>query len=131
MIKTKETKAETMKRVKKAPAAEPAPLAPGSMDPNEASDAEAAKPAAKAKSAAKSPAKKKAVLSEDDIGDKAAVALKMLRRKNGATAADIAERNDWLLHTTRAWIATYPRKLGLTVEKTKSPGEATVYKIEA
>ena len=54
----------------------------------------------------------------------------MLKRKNGATLADIMAATSWLSHTTRAFVsATLGKKLGLAVESFKPEGGERTYKI--
>ena len=53
-------------------------------------------------------------------GSKKAMLLEMLRRKDGATLAEIAKATDWQNHSIRGFISgTLIKKMGLKVESTK------------
>lgn len=58
---------------------------------------------------------------------KAALVLEMLRRREGATLAELVAATGWLPHTTRAAL-TGLRKKGHQIDKAKR-GEETVYRI--
>jgi hypothetical protein len=85
----------------------------------------AAKSAPKAKRAAK--AQESAGPRE---GSKTEQVIAMLKRKNGATLADVMATTGWLSHTTRAFVsATLGKKLGLVVESFKSDKGERTYRI--
>lgn len=58
---------------------------------------------------------------------KAALVIELLRRKQGATLAEMVEATGWLPHTTRAAL-TGLKKKGHLIEKTKRD-DATCYRI--
>lgn len=58
---------------------------------------------------------------------KAALVLELLRRKQGATLAELVEATGWLPHTARAGL-TGLRKKGHVIDKTKR-GDTTCYRI--
>jgi len=61
---------------------------------------------------------------------KKAIVLEMLRRKEGATLAEIAKATDWQNHSIRGFISgTVTKKMGLKVESTKREDGERVYKI--
>jgi hypothetical protein len=63
-------------------------------------------------------------------GSKTELVVDLLKRKNGATLADIMEKTGWLSHTTRAFVsATLVKKLGLAVESFKSDKGQRTYRI--
>ncbi len=54
----------------------------------------------------------------------------MLRRKQGATIAQIVEATDWRPHTVRGFFAgALKKKLGLDVTSEKVEGEERIYRI--
>jgi hypothetical protein len=56
--------------------------------------------------------------------------LELLRRKEGATTADIAKATTWQNHTVRGFLSgTLTKKMGLTVESVKNEGEERTYRI--
>lgn len=61
-------------------------------------------------------------------GSKQALVIGMLSAKGGATLDALVEATGWLPHTTRAAL-TGLRKRGLTVERSRNEGEASVYRI--
>ena len=84
----------------------------------------AAKPA-KAKKAAK-PGKAKS----PRFGSKAEKVLELMRRKEGATLAEIAKATDWQNHSIRGFVSGHViKKLGLKVESTKSEAGERTYRI--
>ena len=86
--------------------------------------AKATKPA-KAKKVAKA-AKAKATRS----GSKAEKVLELMKRKEGATLAEIAKATDWQNHTIRGFVSGHAiKKLGLKVESTKSEAGERTYRI--
>jgi len=61
---------------------------------------------------------------------KKAIVLEMLRRKEGATLAEIMEATSWQAHSVRGFISgTITKKLGLSVESTKRDDGVRVYKL--
>ena len=96
----------------------------------------ASKPATKkdAKKSAK-PASKKASKATDDAKvprefSKKAIVLDLLRRKDGATMAEIAKATDWQKHSIRGFISgNLTKKMGLTVESTKNEAGERTYRI--
>src|SRR5262245_20794613 len=71
---------------------------------------------------------KAAKSATQERGDtKKAIVLGMLRRKEGATTAQIAKATNWQNHTIRGFISgTLTKKMGLQVESVKNePGERT------
>ena len=85
-----------------------------------------AKPASKQVS--KVAAKKDAAVPRE--GSKKATVLELLRRKNGATLAEIAKATKWQNHTIRGFISgTLGKKMGLTVESTRTEEGERLYKI--
>jgi len=60
---------------------------------------------------------------------KKAIVLEMLRRKEGATLAEIAKATDWQNHSIRGFIsATIAKKMGLKVESTKNAAGERTYR---
>ena len=97
---------------------------------------EAATPAPKApkgapkKAKATKAAKAKDAVPEAREGSKKAIVLDLLRRKGGATLAEIAKATDWQNHSIRGFISgTLGKKMGLTVESSKNDGGERSYKI--
>ncbi len=93
-----------------------------------------AKPASKkaSKKEAKPASKKtsKATDGQPREGSKKAIVLDLLRRKNGATMAEIAKATDWQNHSIRGFISgTLTKKMGLTVESSKNEAGDRVYRI--
>jgi hypothetical protein len=63
-------------------------------------------------------------------GTKQATMIAMLRRKNGATIAEIVEATDWQQHTVRgAFAGALKKKLGLTIVSEKVEGRGRIYRI--
>jgi Protein of unknown function (DUF3489) len=61
---------------------------------------------------------------------KKAVVIELLRRKGGATLAEIAKATDWQNHSIRGFISgMLSKKMGLTVESTKNEQGERTYKI--
>lgn len=60
---------------------------------------------------------------------KQAEVLRLLRRPEGATVAQICEATGWQPHTVRgAFAGTFKKRLGLTIASNKADGEARVYR---
>jgi len=86
----------------------------------------AAKGAKKA-STRKTGAKKAAVPREFS---KKAIVLDLLRRKGGATMAEIQKATEWQAHSVRGFISgTVGKKMGLKVERTANDARESVYRI--
>lgn len=84
-----------------------------------------AKKAPKAKTGAK-----KGDASAPREGSKTELVIGLLKRKGGATLAEIMEKTGWLSHTTRAFVsATLGKKLGLAVESFRSDKGERTYRI--
>jgi hypothetical protein len=60
---------------------------------------------------------------------KKAIVLEMLRRKEGATVAEIMAATGWQAHTVRGFISTAGKKLGLKIESTKQKDGERGYQI--
>jgi hypothetical protein len=58
------------------------------------------------------------------------IVLDLLRRKDGATMADIAKATDWQDHSIRGFISgNVSKKMGLAVESTKNESGERTYRI--
>ena len=89
----------------------------------------ASKPQAKEKVTSKKAAKAKDAKLPREFSKKNIV-LDLLRRKDGATMAEIAKATDWQNHSIRGFISgNLTRKMGLTVESTRSETGERTYKI--
>jgi hypothetical protein len=92
-----------------------------------ASKAKATK-ATKATKGAKST--KQAANSEARAGSKKEIVLKLLRRDQGATIAEIAKATDWQNHSIRGFLSgQVTKKMKLKVESTKSEAGERTYRI--
>ena len=90
-----------------------------------ASKKETTKKQAKAKKAATT--KEKPAARE---GSKKAIILELLRRKEGATIAEVVKATQWQNHSIRGFISgTITKKMGLTVESVKSDTGDRTYRI--
>jgi hypothetical protein len=91
----------------------------------------AAKPQKAAKKETK-PASKKAS-TKDSVPrefSKKAIVLDLLRRKDGATMAEIAKATGWQKHSVRGFISgNLTKKMGLAVESSKNEAGERVYRI--
>jgi hypothetical protein len=77
---------------------------------------------------AKSP--KQAANSDARAGSKKEIVLKLLRREQGATIADIAKATQWQNHSIRGFLsAQVTKKMKLKVESTKSEDGERTYRI--
>ena len=85
----------------------------------------------KATSAKKAPkGAKKANTARD--GSKTAQILELLKRKDGATLAEIIKATDWQPHSVRGFLSgTIGKKMGLTVTSTRGEDEQRRYSIKA
>ena len=74
---------------------------------------------------------KKAKSPAEGRGDtKKAIVLELLRRKEGATIAEIVKATDWQNHSIRGFISgTVAKKLGLVVESSKTQAGERNYQI--
>lgn len=87
-----------------------------------------------AKKSAK-PASKQASKPKGDANvprefSKKAIVLDLLRRKDGATMAEIAKATDWQNHSIRGFISgNLTKKMGLTVESSKNEAGERTYRI--
>jgi hypothetical protein len=115
---------------------------PGTAAPKKArASKKTAKPAAKKtakatptkKRIAKTAATKKATRSaigEVRTNTKKAIVLELLRRKQGATTAEIAKATDWQNHSIRGFISGHvTKKMGLAVESSKNEAGERTYRI--
>jgi len=117
---------------------EPATTAPPAADvaPQAANAAQTARTKARTPKVAK-PAKAKASsikaakpATEAREGSKKAIVLELLRRKDGATLAEIAKATDWQNHSIRGFISgTITKKMGLNVESTRVEGGERTYRV--
>jgi hypothetical protein len=81
---------------------------------------------ATAKKTAKAPKAK----STPKSGSKAAKVLELMRRKEGATLAEIGKATDWQNHSIRGFVSGHvSKKLGSKVESTKSEAGERTYRI--
>ena len=63
-------------------------------------------------------------------GSKAEAVLELLRRKDGATTAEIAKATGWQSHTIRAFVSAHVgKKMGLAVESVKNAADEQSYPI--
>jgi len=94
-----------------------------------------AKPAAKkaAKKQAK-PTSKKAAKTDAAVPrefSKKAIVIDLMRRKEGATLAEIAKATEWQRHSIRGFISgSLTKKMGLKVESTKNANGERCYRIK-
>ena len=90
-----------------------------------------AKSPKKAKAAKKAPKSAKKATGARD-GSKTAKVLELLKRKDGATLAEIMRATDWQAHSVRGFISgTLGKKMGLTVTSTKAEDGERSYSIKA
>ena len=63
-------------------------------------------------------------------GSKKDIVLDQLRRKEGATLAEIAKATGWQNHSIRGFVSGHvTKKLGLKVESTKSEAGERIYRV--
>ena len=94
--------------------------------------ANASKKSAKAKKAATPKKTLKAAKAKHAArsGSKAEKVLELMRRKEGATLAEIAKATDWQNHSIRGFVSGHvTKKLKLKVESTKSEAGERTYRI--
>jgi hypothetical protein len=119
----------------------PAGLEAIGVEPDAAAGEPAAEPAPEAakkkrgrpkKAAATSKSAPTAAPRKTRADTKQAQVIAMLRRKQGATIAQIAEASGWRSHTVRGFFAgALKKKLGLAVTSEKVEGKDRVYRIES
>ena len=94
-----------------------------------------AKAAPKGKKAAKAKEAQKATESGAPktarAGSKSEEVIAMLRRKGGATLAEIMAHTGWQRHTTRGWVSGFlGKKMGIAVESFKSDKGDRTYRLK-
>ena len=96
---------------------------------NAAKEPKAAKPSKAPKKATKA-TKAKVDQGGARSGSKTAIVLDLMRRKEGATLAEIAKATDWQNHSIRGFVSGQViKKLGLKVESTKNQAGERIYRI--
>lgn len=89
----------------------------------------ARKPSTK-KSTKRAASKKDATASVPREFSKTAVVVDLLRRKNGATMAEIAAATSWANHSIRGFVSgTVSKRMGLKVESSKNEAGERTYRI--
>ena len=69
-------------------------------------------------------------MSKNTVNTKQALLINLLKRKRGATIAEICEAIGWQAHSVRGAISgTLKKKLGLTISAEKVEGRGRVYRI--
>jgi uncharacterized protein DUF3489 len=93
--------------------------------------AKASKKTAKAKKSAKTKKAAKATKAKAaKSGSKSAIVLDLMKRKEGATLAEIAKATDWENHSIGGFVSGHvTKKLGLKVESTKNEAGERSYRI--
>ncbi len=92
--------------------------------------AQHAAPTAPKKTQATKEATSKDAAPQAREGSKTSIVLDMLRRADGATLADIMTATAWQAHSVRGFISgAITKKMGLTVESTKSAAGERTYRI--
>jgi len=79
------------------------------------------------------PTRKKAAKSTEGQpreGSKKATVIEMLRRKDGATLAEIAKATDWQAQHPGLCLRSLTKKMGLKVESTKNEAGERTYRIK-
>jgi hypothetical protein len=120
--KTSKTKgAPKAKKTARKPAAKKDAKPTTSKKPSKKDAKPAAKKTPKAKDAAATPRE----------GSKKQIVLDLLRRKDGATMAEIAKATDWQNHSIRGFISgNLTKKMGLVVESSKNEAGERTYRIK-
>ncbi len=122
---------ETTTTSKKASTKKRAPKAKkGAKEPKKASKKQA-KGAPKAAGTKEKPVSKKAAKAASLPREfsKKAIVLDLMRRKDGATMAEIAKATGWQNHSIRGFISgNLTKKMGLTVESTKNEAGERTYR---
>ena len=84
------------------------------------------------KAAPKGPKATKAAKAAPRDGSKQAEVLDLMRRKQGATLAEVMKLTGWQAHTVRGFVSgTLTKKLGLKVESFRSDEKERTYRINA
>ena len=92
--------------------------------------AKAAKAKPTSKKSAMANGKKTNSPAESRRDTKKAIVLELLRRKEGATIAEIAKATDWQNHSIRGFISgTITKKMGLAIDSSKTEGGERKYRI--
>src|SRR5688572_18054427 len=92
--------------------------------------AKASKKSANAKKARTARQAKAGTAKRTRSGSKAEKVLELMKRKEGATLAEIAKATDWQNHSIRGFVSGHvTKKLGLKVESTKSEAGERTYRI--
>ena len=90
----------------------------------------APKKEAKPKKQAKATSKNASKATAPREGSKKETVLDLLRRKDGATMAEIAKATDWQNHIIRGFISgQLTKRMGLTVESSKNEAGERAYRI--
>ena len=88
------------------------------------------KKTAKAKKTAPKKARKPTKAKAAKSGSKTTIVLDLMRRKEGATLAEIAKATDWQNHSIRGFVSGHViKKLGMKVESTTSEAGERTYRI--
>ena len=75
-------------------------------------------------------AKRKSKFQREAGGTKKEIVLELLRRKEGATIAEIANATQWQNHSIRGFISgSVSKKMGLAVESSKNDAGERMYRI--
>jgi hypothetical protein len=83
-----------------------------------------------AKRAKNAVAKKAAKPTDSREGSKKNIILELLRRKEGATIAEIAKMTNWQNHSIRGFISgTVSKRMGIAVESAKNDAGERAYRI--
>jgi hypothetical protein len=80
----------------------------------------------------KAPTSKKASkpVTESRDGSKKGIVIELMRRKEGATLAEIAKATEWQNHSIRGFISgQLTKKMGLTVESSKNEAGERTYRL--
>ena len=115
----------TPKAKKAAKATKPVTKKADKAAPKKQAPAKEKAPSKKAAKAAAKPEK-----AQPREGSKKQIVLDLMRRKDGATMAEIAKATDWQNHSIRGFISgTLTKKMGLTVESTKNLAGERTYRV--
>jgi hypothetical protein len=88
----------------------------------------------KARSKKDAPPAKPSTKGQNDVpsardGSKKAEVLEMMRRKDGATLAEIMKVTGWQAHTVRGFVAGTLKKMGVAVESFRTDGKERTYRV--
>jgi Protein of unknown function (DUF3489) len=124
------TKGKTSK-TKDAPKAKKTASKPATKkEAKPAATKKASKKEAKPAPAARKTPKAKGTATTPREGSKKQIVLDLLRRKDGATMAEIAKATDWQAHSIRGFISgNLTKKMGLVVESSKNEAGERTYRI--